>query len=71
MEADPGLVGQVGEPLGSDGVWTKRGPGTPLGRPGPTGPATIHDHLAPGTWAPWPATIGTAGDDEPGSDVQR
>jgi hypothetical protein len=71
VETDPGPVGQVGDPLGppSTAGRARSRLGQDPGRQHPAHPSTTT--LPQGTWAPWTATIGTASDHEPGSDVQR
>ena len=67
MEADPGLVGQDGDPLGPSTAGRAR---SMLGsrRADTTGtPSTTT--LPQGTWAPWTATIGTTA--TPGSGRTR
>jgi hypothetical protein len=57
MEADPGMVGQDGDPLGSQHRWELAKHAWQA--PGRYYRHTLDDHLAQGTWAPWTATIGT------------
>jgi hypothetical protein len=57
VKVDPGLVGKGGHPLGSQ--HRREGAKQAWQAPGGHDRHTVGDHLAPGDWASWTATIGT------------
>lgn len=57
MEADPSLVGQPGDSLGSE--HRREGEKQAWQAPGGHDRNAVGTTLPKGTWAPWTATIGT------------